>query len=166
LAGHKGIKFEGGIRVPFLMRWPQKVKEGRVYDKMVSSMDIFPTSLAAAGGETQSADLDGCDLVPYVTGEKTGVPHQELYWHKLWFSAMRDGSWKLIYVKDYGYALYDLSTDPTEANDLAKQSPERVDAMSRRLNDWKAKMEPPRWGEAIRWFHTHYRNHVRIIEGS
>ena len=165
LAGHKGIKFEGGIRVPFLLRWPKRFGEGRVYDRMVSSMDIFATSLAAAGGDVRTADLDGENLVPYLTGEKSGNPHQELYWHKLWFSAMRDGAWKLIYVKDYGYALYDLSTDPNETSNRAGQDPRRVDSMKQRLNAWKAEMESPRWDEAIRWFHEHSRNHVRIIEG-
>lgn len=164
LAGHKGIKFEGGIRVPFLMRWPEKIRDGRVYDEMVSSLDIFATSLAAAGGDVQTANLDGVDLVPYLTGGKSGKPHQELYWHKLWFSAMRDGAWKLIYVKDYGYALYDLSADPNETTNLAKQDPQRVDSMKQRLDTWKANMGTPRWGEAIRWFHEHYRNHVRLIE--
>ena len=165
LAGHKGIKFEGGIRVPFLVRWPEKLGGGQVYDEMVSSMDIFATSLAAAGGDLDSANLDGVDLTPYLAGDKRGKPHQELYWHKLWFSAMRDGDWKLIYVKDYGYALYDLSVDPNESTDLSKQNPQRVDSMGQRLDSWKEKMETPRWDESIRWFHEHYRNHVRIIEG-
>ncbi|MEL6104602.1 MAG: sulfatase [Planctomycetota bacterium] len=165
LAGHKGIKFEGGIRIPFLVRWPEKLGGGRVYDEMVSSMDIFATSLAAAGGDVEAARLDGANLVPYLTGEKSGAPHRELYWHKLWFSAMRDDDWKLIYVKDYGYALYDLSVDPSESTDLAKQHPQRVDSMRQRLESWREKMEAPRWDEAIRWFHEHYRNHVRIIEG-
>ena len=165
LAGHKGIKFEGGIRVPFLMRWPARLGRGQVYDPLVSSMDIFATSLAAAGGEVASANLDGVDLVPYLTGKQPGKPHQELYWHKLWFSAMRDGAWKLIHVKDYGYALYDLSSDPNESRNLATQDPERVDSMRKRLEGWKAKMESPRWDESIRWFHEHHRNHVRIIEG-
>lgn len=164
LAGHKGIKFEGGIRVPFLMRWPDKIEGGRTYDQMVSSMDIFATSLAAAGGDVRAAKLDGADLSPYLTGTKGGTPHQTLYWHKLWFSAMRDGFWKLIYVKDYGYALYDLSADPNETTNLAKQNPQRVDSMKQSMIAWKAKMETPRWGEAIRWFHEHYKNHVRIIE--
>ena len=95
LAGHKGIKFEGGIRVPFLMRWPEQFSTGRVYDGLVSSMDIFATSLAAAGGNVTAAHLDGVDLVPFLTDKQKGPPHQQLFWHKLWFSAMRDNNWKL-----------------------------------------------------------------------
>ena len=165
LAGHKGIKFEGGIRVPFLMRWPERFSTGKVYDGLVSSMDIFATSLAAAGGNVSDAHLDGVDLVPFLTGKETGPPHQQLFWHKLWFSAMRDDIWKLIYVKDYGYALYNMSTDPEEKHNIATKHTERVESMKNQMNTWKAAMEQPRWDEAMRWFHVHYKNHVNIIEG-
>ncbi len=166
LAGHKGIKFEGGIRVPFLMRWPEQFSTGRVYDGLVSSMDIFATSLAAAGGNVTAAHLDGVDLMPFLTGEKTGPPHQQLFWHKLWFSAMRDNNWKLIYVKDYGYALYNLTQDREEKQNVAAQHTQRVESMKNQMNTWKATMEQPRWDEAMRWFHVHYKNHVNIIEGT
>jgi arylsulfatase A-like enzyme len=166
LAGHKGIKFEGGIRVPFLMRWPERFSTGKVYDGLVSSMDIFATSLAAAGGNVTAAHLDGVDLVPFLTGKQKGPPHQQLFWHKLWFSAMRDDSWKLIYVKDYGYALYNMSTDREEKHNVATKHTERVESMKNQMNTWKAAMEQPRWDEAMRWFHVHYKNHVNIIEGT
>ena len=166
LAGHKGIKFEGGIRVPFLMSWPERFPAGEVYDGLVSSMDIFPTSLAAAGGTVTDAHLDGVDLMPFLTGEETGPPHQQLFWHKLWFSAMRDNNWKLIYVKDYGYALYNLTQDREEKQNVAAQHTQRVEAMKNQMNIWKSTMEQPRWDEALRWFHVHYKNHVNIIEGT
>ena len=165
LAGHKGIKFEGGIRVPFLMSWPERFPTGVVYDGLVSSMDIFPTSLAAAGGNVTAAHLDGVDLVPFLTDEETGPPHQQLFWHKLWFSAMRDNNWKLIYVKDYGYALYNLTKDREEKQNVAAQHTQRVEAMKNQMDIWKSTMEQPRWDEALRWFHVHYKNHVNIIEG-
>ena len=164
LAGHKGIKFEGGIRVPFLMSWPERFPAGAVYDGLVSSMDIFATSLAAAGGNVTDAHLDGVDLLPFLTGKKTGAPHQQLFWHKLWFSAMRDNNWKLIYVKDYGYALYNLAHDREEKQNVAAQHTQRVESMKNQMNIWKSMMEQPRWDEAIRWFHVHYKNHVNIIE--
>ena len=166
LAGHKGIKFEGGIRVPFLMSWPERFPAGEVYDGLVSSMDIFPTSLAAAGENVIDAHLDGVNLIPFLTGEETGPPHHQLFWHKLWFSAMRDDNWKLIYVKDYGYALYNLANDREEKQNIAAEHPRRVDSMKEQMNVWKSKMEQPRWDEAMRWFHVHYKNHVSIIEGT
>lgn len=167
LAGHKGIKFEGGIRVPFIMQWRARYPKGRVYNEMVSAMDILTTSIAAAGGKLTSKErpLDGVNLLPYLDGTAKGVPHEKLYWHKLWFSAMREGPWKLIYVQNYGYALYNLGDDLSEKTNLAKQYPQRVESMSKNMNKWKSQMMKPLWGEAQRWFTVHSKNHIRLIEG-
>ncbi|MGC6463102.1 MAG: sulfatase [Pirellulaceae bacterium] len=169
LAGHKGIKFEGGIRVPFLMSWKARFPDGKLDSRMVSALDILPTSVAAAGGvpsaTSSSRPLDGVNLLPYLTGVKEGVPHEKLYWHKLWFSAMRDGPWKLIYVQDYGYALYNLEDDLGEKRNLVAQHPARVKAMQEDLDAWKSQMIEPLWGENERWFRVHSQNHIRIIEG-
>ena len=133
---------------------------------MMISLDIMATSLAAAG-EKQSVlkKLDGVNLLPFLDGKKDKPPHQYLYWHKLWFSAMRDGPWKLIYVQDYGYALYNLEEDLSETKNLIKFEKKRSDKMIAQLNDWKAELEKPRWNEAQVWFRTHSKNHIRIIEG-
>ena len=170
LAGHKGIKFEGGIRVPFLMQWKARFPEGRTDYRMVSALDILPTSVAAAGetGETSAGGtqpLDGINLLPFLLGEKDGVPHQKLFWHKLWFSAMRDGPWKLIYVQDYGHALYNLDDDLSEKQNLSSRYPDRVKMMAEELNSWKSQLCEPLWTENERWFRVHSKNHVRIIEG-
>ena len=77
---------------------------------------------------------------------------------------MRDGPWKLIYVQDYGYVLYNLDDDLREQHNLAKDMPARVESMSRQLNDWKATLMEPLWGEAKVWFKVHSKNHIRIIE--
>jgi arylsulfatase A-like enzyme len=112
LAGHKGIKFEGGTRVPFFAHWPKQFKETKEFKPMMISLDIMATSLAAAGAKVKDLKtLDGVNLLPFIQGKKATPPHQNLYWHKLWFSAMREGPWKLIYVQDYGYALYNLEED-------------------------------------------------------
>ena len=171
LAGHKGIKFEGGIRVPFLMQWKARFPEGRVDDRMVSALDILPTSVAAAGGDvlelaTGVRPVDGVNLLPFLSGEGLEqVPHQTLYWHKLWFSAMRDGPWKLVYVQDYGYALYHLDEDLREMKNLVEIHPDRVASMTRDLNGWKEGLMQPLWSEGDIWFKTHSKNHIRIIEG-
>ena len=165
LAGHKGIKFEGGIRVPFIMRWTSRFNEPRQVDAMVSALDIFPTSLAAAGGNTDQHNFDGVNLLPYLDGTTKQQPHKELYWHKLWFSAMRDDAWKLIYVQDYGYALYNLETDLGESSNVIETHPDRAQSMKRRLNEWKKQMPEPLWGEGEQWFRAHTKNHVRFIEG-
>ena len=166
LAGHKGIKFEGGTRVPFFAHWPRKFKKPKEFNSMMISLDIMATSLAAAG-EKQSIlkKLDGVNLLPFLDGKKDKPPHQYLYWHKLWFSAMRDGPWKLIYVQDYGYALYNLEEDLSESKNLIEPEKKRSDHMIAQLNNWKAELEKPRWDEAQVWFRTHSKNHIRIIEG-
>ena len=133
---------------------------------MMASLDIMPTSLAAAGAEAEDLrGLDGVNLLPYLEGTAAGPPHRQLFWHKLWFSAMRDGPWKLIYVQDYGYALYNLADDLSESKNLIQSNQGRAEKMIRELDDWKAELEQPRWGEAEIWFRTHSKNHIRIIEG-
>ena len=77
-----------------------------------------------------------------------------------------DGPWKLIYVQDYGYALYQLDDDLSESTNLADQYPERVAAMTKELNAWKSEMIEPLWGEGEQWFGIHSKNHIRIIEGT
>lgn len=169
LAGHKGIKFEGGIRVPFVLHWPARFEGGRIEKRLISALDILPTCVAAAGGNIKSdpvRPLDGVNLLPFLTGSNTGTPHQELYWHKLWFSAMRDGPWKLIYVQDYGCALYNLDNDLSEKKNLADRYPERVSDMTERLDAWKADMPAPLWDEGKQWFRIHSANHIRLIEGN
>jgi arylsulfatase A-like enzyme len=166
LAGHKGIKFEGGTRVPFFAHWPKQFKKPKEFDPMMISLDIMPTSLAAAGAKDEDLKgLDGVNLLPFIHGEKATPPHQNLYWHKLWFSAMREGPWKLIYVQDYGYALYNLDKDLPESKNLIKSEKKRAKQMISQLNDWKSGLEKPRWKEAEVWFRTHSKNHIRIIEG-
>ena len=166
LAGHKGIKFEGGTRVPFFAHWPMKFKKPKIFDPMMISLDIMPTCLAAAGAKKEDfKNLDGVNLLPFILGEKATPPHHNLYWHKLWFSAMREGPWKLIYVQDYGYALYNLDEDLPESKNLIKSEKRRTEGMIGKLNAWKSELEKPRWGEAEVWFRTHSKNHIRIIEG-
>ena len=166
LAGFKGIKFEGGIRVPFVMHWKNRFPQGRVFNSMVSALDILPTCVAAAGGDPSSErPLDGVNLLPFLDSPQKTVPHEKLFWHKLWFSAMREGPWKLIYVQDYGYALYNLDNDLSERHDLSKIMPERVDKMTKSMNRWKEELSEPQWKEGAQWFDTHSKNHIRIING-
>ena len=111
--------------------------------------------------------VDGVNLLPFLSGEGLEqVPHQTLYWHKLWFSAMRDGPWKRVYVQDYGYALYHLDEDLREMKNLVEIHPDRVASMTRDLDGWKEGLMRPLWSEGDIWFKTHSKNHIRIIEGT
>ncbi|TWT84328.1 Arylsulfatase [Planctomycetes bacterium CA13] len=162
LGGKKGFKFEGGHRVPFLLYWKNHVPAGKVYDQMVSSLDIYPTSLAAAGGSLdQPRPVDGVDLIPYVTGENTNTPHERLYFRKLECAAMRDGHWKLIRVDDYGFALYNLKDDIAERNDLSAQQPDRVSQMKGLLEAWEQDKMEPLWKEGERYKIMRYQYHTQ-----
>ena len=134
---------------------------------MISALDILPTCVAAAGADPSSKrPLDGVNLLPFLDKTNESVPHETLFWHKLWFSAMREGPWKLIWVQDYGYALYNLENDLSERIDLSKTQPDRVDRMAKSLNSWKSELAKPQWSEDIRYFKIHTDIHRRIINGA
>lgn len=160
--GNKGSYWEGGIRVPYIVCWPGHLPAGLKYDKAVSSLDILPTSLAAARSDAAPPKpLDGVNLLPYLAGEKAGDPHDMLFW-RLWrVSACRSGKWKLLKVAEnplkkdrklfYPLQLFNIEEDPYETRDLAGQHPEVVQELAKRLDDWDAKMEEPRWHDGSKW---------------
>lgn len=136
LRGFKQDLYEGGIRVPFLVRWPGRLAAGQVYASSVSAMDLFPTIAAAAGVELPAdLRLDGVDLLPYLSGDAEGEPHPYLFWKHHQKVAVRHGAWKLVDVSGRP-ALFDLDHDPAERKDLASQHPEVVRALSGALEDW------------------------------
>lgn len=121
LKGFKGNEYEGGKRVPFVVFWGNKIKGAREFNGLVSSLDIFATSLDAAGiKQSPGKALDGISLLPYLKGKKEGPPHTELYWRKDQDGAARDGNYKLIHVNKLGYRLYDLKNDLGETHDLQR----------------------------------------------
>ncbi len=157
---HRGMKFdvlEGGIRVPFVARWPGRIPKGGNFGPMVHVMDVFSTSLAAAGVPVPEG-IDGVNLLPYVSGEKKDPPHSQLCWiyndHKEWripgrdtnsarpLRAIREGDWKLVMEGDNPPQLYALATDPGEARDLAAAHPDIVGRLKNDFNKWKAGMKP------------------------
>ncbi len=165
LGGKKGTEFEGGHRVPFLLYWKGRVPAGQDYDQMVSSLDIFPTSLKAAGGSLeQERPLDGVDLMPYITGQKKGVPHQQLYWRKLECADLRVGPWKLIRVENLPPALYNVREDIAEQKNLAMEMPEKVEQMGQLLKQWETDKIDPLWNEAPMWIKVRYEYHKAWFE--
>ena len=120
-----------------------------------------PGYLAAAGGSLQQEHpLDGVDLMPYLTGQREGVPHPQLIWRKLECAAVRDGSWKLIRVDNYGYALYDLSKDVAESRDLAAAMPEKVEQLRTQLEAWENDKMEPLWLEGEKWTGVRFEDHT------
>jgi len=147
--GGKGGIQEGGIRVPLLMQWPRRLPKGEVYERPVISLDLFPTSVAAAGGRA-GCGLDGVDLIPYLAGKKRGAPHDRLFWKRAASGVVRQGKWKLVAEVDGATALYDLSEDLEEAHDLSGKRPRTVKTLSKALAEWEAQLKPPLWERPVR----------------
>lgn len=110
LSGVKATHLEGGIRVPFIIKWDGELKAGSHYTHPVSLLDLLPTFVEAADGDPAALEgVDGVSLLPYLKGERDDRPHQTLYWKKETRAAIRDGDWKLIRLPDRPPELYDLS---------------------------------------------------------
>lgn len=151
LRGYKGDLFEGGIRVPFVMRWLGHLPEGTVYDEPVSALDIFPTAAALAGAKVPSdRKLDGVNLLPYLLGEKSGPPHARLFWRTgggiTW--AVREGRYKLVQNDPGPPELYDLSEDIGETNNIAPGNAVVVRRLLEAQADWNRDLVPPLWMHA------------------
>ena len=149
--GGKGILLEGGIRVPFSLTWPSKIKKASRYNEAVSSLDLAATFVELAGGEFKKEEMDGVNLIPFLTGQKTKAPHVDLKWRFTISAAIRKGDWKLVRLPDRLPMLYNLKTDLAEQNDLAFQERERVQRMLKELGDWDLRLPHPIFMEGARW---------------
>jgi len=146
LRGFKMTTFEGGPRVPFLVKWKGTLPAGKVYDLPVMNLDVVPTVLAAAGKPVDAAArLDGVDILPHLTGRAPGRPHETLYWRcgEQW--AVRKGDWKLVVSKGGSGKpeLYELSSDVGEQRDRAAAEPAKVAELQKLYDGWNAEQEPP-----------------------
>ena len=143
--GGKGWLYEGGIREPFIIRWPGVTKPGSISSHPVMSTDFFPTFVKAAGGAVKGVGpIDGVDLMPLLKGGNT-LNREALYWHYPHYSnqggfpggAIRIGNLKLLErYEDGSITLYDLSKDPGEKMDVSEQHRDRVQYMRKKLHAW------------------------------
>ena len=146
LSGTKSNHLEGGIRVPFLMKWTSQIPPNSVYHHPISTLDLLPTFVAAGGGNIDTLmDIDGVNLLPYIQGAKKERPHQRLFWKKQARAALRDGDWKLIRYPDRPAELYNIPNDEKEINNLAAIYPEKVRKMYKMIFQWESTLERPRW---------------------
>ena len=143
LRGAKHTPYEGGLRVPTLVRWPGHIPPGTVSDTPIISADVVPTVVAAAGLEpARESVLDGANLLPALTGSGALV-RPSLYWHYPHcdtepYSVVRQGNLKLIeFLGDGRTELYDLRDDPAEKTNLAERRPEQVVTLRRDLAQWR-----------------------------
>ncbi len=145
LRGGKGWMYEGGIREPFLVRWPSVITAGRIVRSPVSSPDIFPTLLDVANAKpTSGQTLDGLSLVPVFKGGE--LPERPLFWHYPHYgnqggapaAAIRQGDWKLIWTfENQQLEMFNLANDLGEENNLIESEPERAQALQLALLAWQ-----------------------------
>ena len=146
LRGFKMTTFEGGPRIPFLAQWKGKIPAGKTYDLPVINLDVLPTAVIAAGGKLDpSWQLDGVDLMPFLTGARTARPHQTLYWRYGPQWAIRDGDMKLVVSKGGSGQpeLYNLAADLGETKDLSAAQPAKVKELQAMWDKWSAEQAPP-----------------------
>jgi len=145
--GWKATFFEGGIRVPLFIRWPAKIKAGTTFAGAAGHVDIFATAAAAAGASVPTdRTMDGVNLVPYITGETQGAPHQSIFWRSGGYRVLLAGDWKIQVDDNPGKTwLYDLKTDPTEQTNLADSNPDKLAEMKALLDKVNAEQAKPLW---------------------
>ena len=165
--GSKRTTLDGGIHVPFVLSWKGKLPAGKVDARPVIQLDVLPTALAAAGAAPPAdAQLDGVNLLPYLTGENAGTPHENLYWRLGGQAAIRRGDWKLVRydqvldtpgatsapasVAVTPFRLYNLAEDPGEAHDRGADYPDKVKELLSAWEAWDRQLVAPLWGPGAR----------------
>jgi len=140
LRAGKGSMYDGGIHVPFAMRWPRVIPAGKVYEKPVISLDIFAT-VAKYARAKPTHPLDGINIVPYLLGKKKGQPHDFLAWRKFdqHRYAVRSGDFKL--VNEGNDELYNLTKDIGERNALTDQT--KMESLLKLKDQWTKQMIDP-----------------------
>lgn len=156
LQGKKGTLWEGGIRVPWTMRWPEKIPAGLVVDKPIIALDLLPTVIDAAKAQVDPAwNLDGKSFLSLIDGTPKTTTATEaprtLYWRQGGSKgprAMREGKWKIVHDRKTGDApaLYNLESDIGESKDLSQEHGTTLKAMLQKLDTWEFQLEEPRWG--------------------
>ncbi|MFN0164489.1 MAG: sulfatase-like hydrolase/transferase [Burkholderiales bacterium] len=149
--GWKLTLFEGGLRVPYVARWPARIAAGTRHAPPVSNIDILPTVLAAAGASApRDRTIDGVDLLPHLAGRAAPVAPRALHWRGGPYRAVQSEGWKLIVGGRAGKTwLFDLNTDPTERTNLAERESAQVARLKALLDQHHAGMPPPLWPSFI-----------------
>jgi arylsulfatase A-like enzyme len=150
LRGGKATHFDGGISVPFFIKYPNGLKARQSYTQPVSSLDIFSTIAAASGSELATdRTYDGVNLLPYLTNDSL-LPHLDFFWRNGYSKAFRRGDWKLyVNEKNKVTYLFNLAEDREEKYDQSKTQPRKLKELQDALKDWEQKNSvPPLWPSA------------------
>lgn len=144
--GWKLTNFEGGLRVPMFLKWPEKITPGTQVNTPIAHIDVMPTLIAAAGAQSpEGVEIDGINILPLATGEEgLAWPRETLFWQSGYYRVVRHLDWKLQ-VSDNPQKswLYNLASDPTEQHNLADSQPMIVDQLQKLLDVHKASAVPP-----------------------
>ena len=147
LRAGKGNMFEGGIREPFVARWPGQISAGTMNHEFTTTLELFPTFLAVAGAKPpKGVKLDGFNMMPVMKGEEKSQ-RREMYWQAQRRKAARIDNWKWVEQGEKrGGGLFDLSTDIGEQNDLSEKRPEILKMVKGKWDAWRKEMDevPPR----------------------
>ncbi len=149
--GGKNTEFEGGVKVPMMIRWKGKIPANQRYHPMVSSMDIFSSSVAAVNAEIEiSRTIDGVNLLPYLQDSIHDYPHDYLFWQRGISKAVRNNSWKLVInEKSNERLLYNLNNDKYENPEVSAQNPEMVQMLEKKLLKWEKLHAEPLWPPVV-----------------
>lgn len=156
----KAQYFDGGIHVPMFIKYPGVLPAGSRYDKMISSLDLLPTLMSAAGKKPiEGVNLDGKDLLSYLKGENKDHPHEQLFWRTGAGIAVIEGDYKMVIPRremglpnnaerpDLSKAmLYKIADDKSEKRDLALSDPARLQALIKTWQGWESTLATPLWG--------------------
>ncbi len=152
LRGRKGSEFDGGLRVPFIFRWPGTIPQGTTCHEVICGVDLYPTLLTLAGAPRPSHELDGVDLVPLLRDPQATLPQRDICWHMPSYSSfhrpcivVRRGDWKLIHLFETGEnELYNTADDIGETKNVASRRPDVVRELSESLERWMKEVDAPR----------------------
>ena len=140
LRGRKGQMFEGGIRVPCIVKWPGKIPAGATSDEFLTSLEILPTLCAATGAvPPKGVTLDGFDMLSVLQGKRASA-RNEMFWQRKLNKGARVGHWKWV-ESSRGNGLFDLRHDIGERRDLSKERPEILKRVQARFANWKKQMQ-------------------------
>ncbi|MBR8538014.1 sulfatase-like hydrolase/transferase [Carboxylicivirga sediminis] len=146
--GWKGDCLEGGIRVPYIIKWPGQIEQGSRYDYPVINLDIMPTIASFLNLKKKSKyQFDGVDLLPYIKGEKSTEerPHETLYWRRGKDMAIRHGDWKLVVEDKNATAdtmLFNLAIDKGERRNLYHDASKKVTELRQLFEEWEKGLAP------------------------
>jgi arylsulfatase A-like enzyme len=145
--GWKATFFEGGIRVPMLVKWPARITPGATFAGAVGHVDIFATAAAAAGAAMpEGKQMDGVNLVPFIAGDTQGAPHETMFWRSGHYKVLLAGEWKLQVAERPAKSwLYNLKDDPTEKTNLAETNAEKLAEMKALLAKTDGEQAKPLW---------------------